>query len=391
MRFRLFSLAALLVALSASPAAQRDVPGDERVSTSAFVTPDFPRSAEGRALVRAGVFGRAHDPVRMLDNPALLADLADGLRVSGAFAPSVFDLDNIDGGAAAVSGGRTVQVVGQSVAVAVGVAGQVAAFQPSRTVGEPDPSTNREWAGALGVGAAYDGPVRVRAGVSGRYLRSTDYPTTLPTMGGEVETDRARAVTADLGLDVTAPVGRWLRPEPSASGSRIVLDLGVGYVVRNATLYDDPIQLERTLPPNSAPQEIGTPDVDAGVGLAALVGLDVRTRTTPLRAVSLEAFAEPREFDGFGDRYGLRLTLAEAVAVSGGRAGDLYGVGVALSVGGALRALAALDGDRQRYDRAGRFDLRYTSAHSGTVFGSSTDGRTFDSLGDVHGLVLTVR
>ena len=381
MLLRLVSLAALLIGTSASPVAQdTEIPGDETGGFGVFFSSFLPTSADAPAILRTGRFGGAHDPMRMLDNPGLLADVADGFRASGLLLPDLYRIDNIDVGAVAASGGREVQIGGQSFAVGVGVAGQVVSFdETERSDGDHERTV------ALGVGLGYEGSVRVRVGASGQYLQTVNYLTA----DGE---ERPRAVLADLSADVTAPVGRWIQPEPTASGNRLVLDLGVGYVLQDATLSDRSVRVPS--PFSGVPGAVfGAPGSASTVGVSGEIGLDVRARTTPLRAVGADVFAESGEFT---DAWGARLSLAETLTLSGAwRDDEQSALGVSLSVGGALRALAALDGDRQRYEQSGRFDLRYTfSRRYNRTRIVSPSGRTLGDAspnGDAHGLVLSYR
>lgn len=221
-------LSALALVLGPSLAAQ--------TGAQPYVTPYVPLSAEAQAVAEAGAFGATADPLRMLDNPAVLADFAGGLSVTGDRIPNWFDLDGFSTTAVAVAGGIRTSVAGMPASVGVGVA--YGSFdQPvlplTDATGGPlgDFDAGRDETLALGIGGAIAGPLRVRAGASLRHYSSGAF------VGAREGDERASALTADLGIDVTAPVGRWLMPTHDG-GFQLVTDVSAGYALRGIALSE---------------------------------------------------------------------------------------------------------------------------------------------------------
>lgn len=396
--------ALLLLALSPSLAAQ-----ENRVAEplSPYATAYAPLSSEAQGVAEAGAFGRTSDPLRMLDNPALLADLADGISVSGELTPEWFGFGDLSTRALAVAGGVRTSVAGRPASVAVGLAyGSFDSFEYVLTddqgngIGEFDSGPDRTF--ALGVGGTVDGPVRLRVGASARRYVSSAYPTT------RVDSDRATALTADLGIDVTAPIGRWIMPTPDG-GFQLVTDLTAGYALRGIGLAEssvdygsDILGFDQSIP--------GRADRTPSAGITLLVGFDAGLGTEhALRGASLEFMTTaeapnraswdlsvPNVLLGVGDEFGrnivrrgYRLTLAEVLTLS---AGTMRGAsflerqsrGATLSLGGALRLAGMLGAGDGLSEMGRRIDLGYTYA-AYTFEDDSFFGRS-----PSHGLTLRV-
>ncbi|WP_420455849.1 hypothetical protein [Rubrivirga sp.] len=385
----------------------QDVDPGFTVVVSPYLTPFVPLSAEAQAVAEAGAFGHTEDPLRMLDNPAVLAGFGDGVRVSGHLLTDWLGADDLQSAGGAVAAGWRATLAGLPATVGVGLAygsfrqpvfDPLADGFPTELPAADEIQHDWERTVSLGVGVGVEGPVRVRAGVAGRSLRSVPlFDVFAPEPGGE----RASALVADLGLDVTAPVGRWLQPEPTAAGVRGVIDVTLGYALLGIGLTE-----------SDAPSGyFAQPERQAMAGISLRAGVDVRQRSaTPLRAVEAEFLtgAEDPGAAAFGlsasnvllgadpssqavVRRAGRLTLGETVALS---AGTMEGAtfverdswGFTISAGGALRLVGALADRPDLHALGGRFDLRYTYARY-----------TFDPGPDpfattpAHGLVVRVR
>ena len=400
---------ALLVSfLVASAALAQDVDPGFSVAITPYVTPFVPLSTEAQAVAEAGAFGRVDDPLRLLDNPAVLADFTDGVRVSGHLLTDWLGVD-ISSSGGAVAGGVRTRLGGLPASVGVGLAygafsepALVVTDAQGREIGEIPESDDEVL--ALGVGVGIEGPVRVRLGGSVQSLRSRQlYAGDLsqPTSFDEGSFERARATAADLGVDVTLPIGRWLRPTPTASGLGVVLDATVGYALRGLAISGE-------APSGYAGDVERRPTAGASLLGAVDVGLG---SPMPLRAVQAEFLtgAEDPGADTWGDlsasnvlfgsnpdenavvHRALRATLGEALVLSRGVFEGATFVpreswGVGLNVGGALR-LAGVVLDRPDLHRlGGRFDLRYTYAEYTFEPGDSPFGDT-----PAHGVILRVR
>ena len=370
-----------------------------------YVTPYLPLSTDAVAVAEAGAFGRTDDPLRMLDNPAVLADFADGVTLSGHVLPEWLGLGgDYRSAGGAIAGGLRTRLGGLPTSVGVGLAygsftspNYATAGVEGEFVPVPPFREDRDQVVALGVGVGVEGPVRVRVGAAGRSLRSVPL-LPAPTFIGDAE--RAHALVADLGVDVTAPVGQWIQGAPSDDGVRAILDVSLGYAVRGLAISGE------------APAGyLSTPGHQPSAGVALLVGAEVGARSaTPLRVAEAEFLtgAEDPGAAAFGlsaanvflgsdpsdqalVRRAGRLTLGETLTLSRGSmaGGSLVardGWGVAVSAGGALRLAGAVAG-RPDLSRLGeRLDLRYTYAAYTFEPGESPFGGT-----PTHGLVLRVR
>ncbi len=400
--------ARLLLLVFALSASAQDVDPGFTVLSSPYGTPFVPLSAEAQAVAEAGAFGHTEDPLRMFDNPAVLADFGDGVRVSGQLLTDWLGAEELESAGGAVATGLRTTLAGVPATVGVGLA--YGAFRqpvfdpfaggfPTEPLAADEIRYDWDRAVSLGVGVGVEGPVRVRAGVAGRSLQSA---LLFGVFDPEPEGRRARALVADLGLDVTAPVGRWLQPEPTAAGVQGVIDVTLGYAYLGAGLSEND-------PPRGY---LATPRHQATAGLSLRTGVDVRQRSaTPLRAVEAEFLtgAEDPGAAAFGlsasnvllgadasdsralTRRAVRLTLGEVVAVSAGTMAGANFVerdsrGVTLSAGGALRLVGALRDRPDLHALGDRFDLRYTYARYTFDPGRDPFGPT-----PAHGLVLRVR
>lgn len=375
---------ALLVSLVlATSAFAQDVDPGFAIQVSPYVTPFVPLSTEALAVAEAGAFGHAEDPLRMLDNPALLADFDDGVRVSGHLLNDWLGATDLVSSGGAVAGGLRTALFGAPASVGVGLAyGTFRAPYVDPLADGPSPPDgvvhadelvfDRDRVVSLGAAVGIEGPVRVRVGAAGRSLRS------IPLSAGDGASDRARAFVADVGVDVTAPLGRWLQPEPTASGRRAVLDLTLGYAALG-------IRVAENDPPH--PYYART-DAQATAGISLRAGLDTGLdAATPLRAVEAEfltgawdpgaalfglsaanvVFGEGGADDKALVRRAVRLTLGETLVLSagiaeGGNFVERNAVGVALDLGGALRLAGVLGGRADRYALGRRVGVRYTFA-----------------------------
>jgi hypothetical protein len=394
--------------LVASAALAQDVDPGFSVAINPYVTPFVPLSTEAQAVAEAGAFGRVEDPLRLLDNPAVLADFADGVRVSGHLLTDWFGADIASSGGA-VAGGVQTRLGRFPASVGVGLAygtfsepAFVLTDEQGRELSEIPESDDEVL--ALGVGVGIEGPVRVRLGGSLQALRSRQLYAnglSLPITLDDDPFERARATAADVGLDVTLPIGTWLRPAPVASGLGFVLDATVGYALRG-------IAISGEAPSGYAGNVERRPA--AGASLLGAVEIGVGS-VVPLRAVEAEFLtgAEDPGADAWGDlsasnvllgsnpdenavvHRAVRLTLGEALVLSRGVFEGATFVpreswGVGFNVGGALR-LAGVVLDRPDLHRlGGRFDLRYTYAE----YTFDPDGSPFGDT-PAHGVVLRVR
>ena len=394
-----FLSAGLLIALAPALAAQTD-----GVLVSPYITPAIPLSTEAQGVAEAGAFGATADPLRMLDNPAILADFAGGVSVSGDQIPTWLGIDGISTQALAVAGGGRVLAGGVPVSLAAGLA--YGAFdQPpyfrtdvqGNALGVIDPGADQTF--AFGLGASVEGPVRVRAGTSVRHYVSSQYPA-LPQ-----GVDRVSGTALDFGLDVAAPVGDWIMPTPDG-GFKLVADLSAGYALRGVGRLSESSFIADfgSRYGTSVSGRVRRTPV-AGVGL--LVGFDAGLGTgRALRGASFEYLTTADgpegsnwglsaknvilgvgdEFDSSIVRRGYRLTLAETLTLS---AGTLRGAslierrsrGLTLSLGGALRLAGVLGAGERVYEIGRRVDLRYS--YAAYTFGE--EGTLFDrTVG--HGL-----
>ena len=399
----------LLSLLFASAAFGQTVDPGFTVVTSPYSTPFLPLSTEAQAVAEAGAFGHAEDPLRLLDNPALLADFADGVRVSGHLLTDWLGVGDLSSSGAAVAGGVRTRLGGLPTSVGVGLA--YGAFsQPRYDVYDEDgillgtfPEGSDDVL-ALGVGVGIEGPVRVRVGGSVQSLRSqplyANDPSDPISLAGD-PFERATATAADLGLDVTLPLGRWLQPEPTAGGIGLVLDATVGYALRGLALSGE-------APVGYAPNAERRPTAGLALRGAAVVGA---RSAAPLHAVEVEFLtgAEDPGADAWGDlsasnvllganpdenavvHRALRATVGEALTLSRGTMEGASLVpraswGLGVNVGGALR-LAGVALDRpDLYGLGRRFDLRYTYAQ----YTFDPDDSPFGDT-PAHGVVLRVR
>lgn len=401
--------ALLLLALVASTVSAQDFDPGFTVAISPFATPFLPLSTEAQAVAEAGAFGRAEDPLRLLDNPALLADFSDGVRVSGHLMDTWLGVDDLEASGGAIAGGLRTRMGGVPATVGVGLA--VGTFsQPPVTLIDVDGTElatvpeGGERVLALGVGMGLEGPVRVRLGGAVRSLRSQPLfhierdPLGVPSPS--YESERATAVAADLGLDVTAPFGRWLRLAP-APGTDVVLDVTLGYALRGIAVSGD-----------APPGYLAEAERQPTAGAAFRTGLDVALDTpTPLRAVEAEYLtgAEDPGADAWGNltashvllgqgdtdltvvHRAARMTFGETLTLSRGAfeganfvARESWGLG--LSTAGALRLVGRLADRPDLHALGSRFDLRYTYAE----YEFDPDGSPFGTA-PAHGVVLRVR
>ncbi|WP_412069287.1 hypothetical protein [Rubrivirga sp. IMCC43871] len=401
-------LLALAVLLAPAAAAQQST-----VFTP-YVTPYLPLSAEAQAVAEACAFGPTADPLRMLDNPAVLAGFADGVTVSGELSPRWLGYDDTSSAAVSIAAGVRGTLAGRPASIGVGVAVGTFSVPPFTGVFAPEgPTSDAQGPGrvdfdpgldrtvALGGGGAVEGPVHVRAGASVRRLTSG---ALYGTVGDD---DRARATVADLGLDVTLPVGRWLQPA-GARGARFDVELTAGYALRGLGLADsaptyDPLSAFGVTPSGAVQR---TPS--AGIRLLTAVELDAGTPRA-YRVVALEVLTGAEDpgaqfwglsaanvLLGAGDesdqvltRQAVRLSLAETVTLSlgamrGGSVVPRESSGVTLSVGGALRGIGRLADNALPARLGERFDLRYTYARY-------TFGNNSFEPSPAHGVVLQVR
>ena len=392
-------LALVVLAVAPLPAAQVETP------SVSYATPFLPLSSEALAVAEAGAFGPTSDPLRMLDNPALLADFAGGVSVSGDLIPDWLGFDAISVRGLAVAGGKRVTVGGLPVALAAGLA--YGAFDSSpglitddqgNSLGVFDPGADQTL--AVGIGAAVGGPVRVRVGTSVRGYASEAFPT---PEGGE---GRVRSLAADVGLDVTAPVGRWIMPTP-ADGFQLVADVTAGYALRGIGISESSLDVEFA---GFVSTVSGRPDQTPSAGVTVLLGLDAGVGTPhAMRGASLEFLTTADdasgadfwglsatnvllgaggEFDRAVVRRGYRLTLAETLTLSMGRLRgasfvERESAGATLSLGGALRLAGALGAGEEVSEVGRRVDLRYTYAAYTFRDDRSPFGRTAS-----HGLTL---
>ncbi|WP_412061408.1 hypothetical protein [Rubrivirga sp. IMCC45206] len=372
-----------------------------------YVTPYLPLSAEAQAVAEAGAFGPTADPLRMLDNPAVLADFAGGVSVSGELTPRWLGFEDISTAGFAVAGGIRGTLAGRPASIGVGLAAGAFSLPPfvltdvqGIELGVFDPGLDRTL--ALGVGGAVDGPVRVRAGASLRRLTSG---AQLGTIGDD---DRARATAADLGVDVTLPLGRWLQPAPGADGTRFDVELTAGYALRGLGLADSAPTYDPDLVFGIRPSATVQRTPAAGIRLLTAVELNAGTPRA-FRVVGLEVLTGAEDpgaelfglsaanvLLGAGDesdqvltRQAGRLSLGETVTLSlGAMRGASFvsreSSGATLSIGGALRGVGRLRNDNALIALGTRYDLRYTYARY--TFGENS----FDASA-AHGLVLRVR
>lgn len=254
---------------------------------------------------------------------------------------------------------------------------------------------------ALGLGAALGGPVRVRAGGALRRYTSSAF------FGSSVPDERATALTADLGIDLTAPVGRWIMPTHDG-GFQLVGDVSAGYALRGIGLSESSVEFGSGVF-NYGPVP-GAADRTPTAGVSLLVGFDAGVGTPwVLRGASVEFLtgAEDRgaaywglsaenvllgagaDGDQILTRRGYRLALAEVVTLSSGTMGGASfsrrdSRGATLSLGGALRVAGLLTARRDLHALGRRLDLRYTYATY------SFDDDSFETFA-AHGLTLRAR
>ena len=395
----------LLIACSVGASAQ------VATSFSPYATPFVPFSAEAQAVGEAGAFGQTSDPLRMLDNPAVLADFAGGVSISGDRIPDWLSVGSVSTRAFAMAGGVRSSIAGMPASVGAGLT--YGSFDASPyPVTEVDLLTltvvdgeefdpGRDETVALGLGAAVDGPVRVRAGASLRRYSSAEFHR------ARAGSERAKALTADLGVDVTAPLGRWIMPTPDG-GFRLVTDLSLGYALRGIGLSESDLVFD--------PEVFGIGAFSGAVGrspsagLSLLVGFDAGLGTRwAFRGASVEFLtgAEARGANvwggisaenvllGVGDegdqiltRRGYRLALAEVLTLSrgsmrGANFGERASWGATVSAGGALRLAGMLGAGEALHPLGRRLDLRYAYARftfdgEGSPFGTTV----------AHGLTL---
>ncbi len=316
----------------------------------------LPFSAESQGLSFAGAFGTSSDPVRLLDSPTLLAGLGTGVHLSGVYTPELYGISDISVTSGGGAAGVDVRVAGRPLALVLGAArghlsfGEIAMTNPTANTSSAYAQTT-----SVGLGAAWRGPVVVRAGVAGR--------SHVVHMASGPDVMEARALVSDVGLDVTLPVGeRWFGVGPDL---RPALDLTAGAAVRGLEISNDPYTVQDDIS--------GSPVQQLILGAAAEGGLEIGTEALPLRAVGLALYldrqsGEPKsDYDGV--RFGLRLDLAETLSVSlGTEARDGFdsrsAFGVGVSLGGLLRSLGARGGNSELYRLGQRGDLRATVAVS---------------------------
>ncbi len=386
-----------LLACSLSPVAAQ-----ASASEFPYLTAFLPLSAEAQAVAEAGAFGPTSDPLRMLDNPAVLADFAGGASLTGDRLPRWLGFPGYSSTALGIAGGTQTQAAGVPVSVGIGLAyasvrqpSSVATDDQGNVIGDFDPGLDQSV--AFGAGGAVDGPLRIRAGASLRHYVSSAIPRE------QGDDTRARSLTADLGLDVTAPVGRWIMPSPDG-GFQLVADVTAGYALRG-------LELTAT----SVPSDFGSVSGQAGrtpsAGVHVLVGFDTALGTRlAFRGASFEFMTTSDDpgaelwgmsarsvLLGTADengsdlaRRGYRLTLAETLTFSGGSSrGASFvgreGQGATFSLGGALRLAGLLGAGDGVHDLGRRFDVRYTYA-AYTFPGDVPFDRTVG-----HGLTLRVR
>ncbi len=271
--------------------------------------------------------GRATDDARaFLQNPAALALAPAGKTLAGSPSAAWFGESRYETAAAAWSARRGRLAFGAGLATG-------ALSADARTLGDGTPFDPTDRFTALGASVGTAGALRVALGATARFVTSTDAPV---YDGARFTIGRLHGVTADVGVLATADVAR-LAGRPKVGRVSPALDVSVGYaqthlggMVTYSGFGTQP--LPRT----------------GALGWSARTGLDMNVNGRPLRLVEAEgAFQGERRLvredggvtgyaaltdgltladalSGSGDasttgRRGLRLGLAETLAVSWGR------------------------------------------------------------------------
>jgi len=367
-------LAALLVVVAASaPRAQ-----ETEVPVTALPFLGLPAVAEAGG---ATVGRTTDDPRAALQNPAVAALAARDAAVATGGAPVDAWFGESRYGVAASAWHLRRGALAASVVASAGTMRGA-----DRTLGDGTVYAPADRFRGLSLAVGTTGDVRVAAGVTGRYVTSTDVPV---WTGDAYETGAKRGATFDGGVAASANVAA-LAGRPMVAGLRPALDVTAGYAQTNVS-------------GGIRYAGFGTQALPrlGALGWSATAGVDLPTRAGTLRLVEAEVARSAERLlveeqgvttryaaliggmpvgaplAGAGDartvgRAGLRLAVAETIAFSWGR---FEGWGYAPSritgwevrTAGAARAVAGLTSSPV-LDALARTDLRVgrTTVWAGT-------------------------
>ncbi len=390
-------LAVVVVALSARSGAQ-NLP-------TALPFLEIPPSPSLNAMGSPGVARTDADPYGFLANPARLGLAARDARAATALYPvgasDWFDAD-LSLASAALTAGFDLRPRGLPVSLGVGLGETALRFGELTVVSETglaqasyEPVDRYR---ALALGAATTGSVRVGLGGTARHVTSTDRAEFVE---GRAEVSSLYGFTFDLGLlaeaDVAALLGR-----PRLGSVRLALSLATGYAQTHigGTVRYSGFTTRLALPRTATLGWSGTAGLDLPTAHGAwrLVEADVAVqaehslvrepeegryhyaRTLGDLAVRDALFG--RGSDAVTGRHGLRVTLAQTVALSrGGFDGwgfdDVRTRGFEFHLAGPLRAVSWATGDGRFAALTERFDLRFAHA---VYFDGDLHESTFDGL-----------
>ncbi len=273
--------------------------------------------------------GRATlDPRAALQNPAALGLAARDVVQAAGGTPTEGWFGENRYGAGVAAWSATVGPIAAGVALGVGTMQGT-----SRTLADGTTYAPADRFRSLSIGAGTRGAVRVAAGVTGRYVTSTDVPV---WDGDSFSAGQLRGFTFDGGVQAQADVAA-LAGRPTVAGLTPALDVTAGYAqthIGGAVRYSGFSQ--QALPRLGALGWSARTGVDAPVGRATvrlveaevafsaerlLVQQDAGTTAYALVSGGLPLAAP---LTGTGDerttgRRGARVALAETVALSWGR------------------------------------------------------------------------
>lgn len=299
--------------------------GDVSVPVTALPLLEVPAVV---AMGGANVGRTDADPRLGLQNPAAFGMMArDVAQAVGGTPTATWYGENRYGASAAMWGLRR-----GSLAAGVAIA-QATLRGADRTLGDGTPFAPADRFRSLSLGVATTGAVRGGVGVTGRYVTATDVPV---WTGATYQTGRLRGASLDLGAQVQADVAA-LAGRPTLGALTPALEITAGYAqtnlsgaIRYSGFANQP--LPRT----------------ASAGWSLQAGLELPVAGGTLRLVDAEAsFSAERSLVRQGDgttsyaaltnglgaanvafgtggtattgRRGVRLTLAETLALSTGR------------------------------------------------------------------------
>lgn len=321
------------------------------------------------------------DVQTFVQNPALLGLIAGETRAAASGTPVASWLGELSYGTGAALAGGEIGPITLGVGAASGqMQGEL------RTLGDGTPYQPTDRYRALAVGVSTRGPVRVAVGATGRHISTTDAPV---FDGARYTTRKLRGGTLDLGVAVSADLDDLARL-PRLGPLEPSVEVRAGYAqthISGLVQYSGfgAMPLPRT----------------ASLGWSATAGLDLPTTRGAFRLAEFEVATQAehslvqmddesyaavtgglsplRAAAGTGDgattgRRGLRVVIAETIALSAGRH-DGWGYdnvrshSVELRAGGALHLLAGALDLPAADDLAQRTDLRIgrVTTYAGTA------------------------